>query len=99
MRVTATWDWKDQGWGNLKGQLMVEALRDGEVVAAAGLSPEVAKHDWESKTFDLEAGDFIEHCQPGTVIRVMRYVGGGGGHELFLRNFRLGFIGGNTVFK
>jgi hypothetical protein len=91
MRVE--WEWRDQGWGNQKGNLQLELLRSGEVVGTVGLSTAVARHEWESKTFEIEVGDFIDQCQPATWIRVMRIVGGGGGHELYVRNLRIGFLG------
>lgn len=38
--------WKDQGWGNRKGQFVLQLKRGGEVVAEVGEIPGIAPHTW-----------------------------------------------------
>lgn len=51
---------------------------------------EYALHDWEKKTIMLERGDdVVNKCVRGDVLRVMRNAGGGGGHALYVKNFKM----------
>jgi len=107
VNITASCDWKDQGWGNLKGQLELQLWRPGspknslepiETLCLFG----IAKHHWESIRVELspalptctnqrDAASFFEAVKEGDVIQLWRYVGGGGGHELFVRNLSITF--------
>ena len=95
--------WKDQGWGNRKGELFVRLMRPDP-----GEHPEKGK-DEGSRNMVAERRDFFglaEHTETsarlemdgtesvvggarcGDWYRFMRRVGGGGGHELIVRGFR-----------
>ena len=95
-KVSFSITWKDQGWGNLKGEIFIKLMRaDGH---ASG-SPEeiaekrhvlgVAQHEWSNVKATLGANEpIVNKAQPGDFYRFMRLVGGGGGHQLFVRNFK-----------
>ena len=51
---------------------------------------EVAPHTWEEMTIMLERGDdVVKKCVRGDVLRVMKNEGGGGGHYLWVKNFKM----------
>ena len=88
--------WKDQGWGNRKGEIYMKLMRP----AAEGGEPvEIAKHDrlfGIAEHFEKEAQKVIRGDHPvvakakaGDFYRFMRNAGGGGGHELEGKNFRV----------
>jgi len=91
--IVFTGSWKDQGWGYRKGKLSI-------VSSAAGFpegivsSVEVAPHDWES--FKLEFTPTLFHhyhdncIEEGSDQYELWYrVGGGGGHELFIKDLSI----------
>ena len=89
--------WKDQGWGNRKGEIYMMLMRpaadeEGEPVKIAKYQRLVgiAEH------FEKEAQNVIRADHPvvakakaGDFYRFMRNAGGGGGHELEGKNFRV----------
>jgi hypothetical protein len=97
-RITVEWDWKDQGWGNQKGAMLLQLVRNGAVLFGVDLASQPAKHEWEHGILEIESGSFIENAQPGDKIQIQRYVGGGGGHELFVRNFSIR-LSPEVIFK
>lgn len=91
-RLQIDWDWKDQGIGDRKGCLKLDLLRSDQEVASIDLNlGHAAPHKWEHRTDVVEDGDFLGSFQKGDSLRVQRVVGGGGGHELYVTNFRIGF--------
>jgi len=75
--------WKDQGWGNRKGRIYITGcedldspFKDEDVVCCTDFD---AEHDWKP----LRLQFLVEE---GKRYFVWYKVGGGGGHELFLRN-------------
>lgn len=93
-KIFVEWDWKNKGWGQRKGGLKLVLLRESEKVAEVQLNKEAASHNWSHHVFEMESGEFLESIQPNDTIQVDRWVGGGRGHELYVENFRIGFIGG-----
>ena len=90
LSVQMRFRWKDQGYGNRKGHLWLELLRDGVVIADnleehGGLAP----HEWEDRDVLVSNHDVVRRYQPGDILRVVRNVGGGGGHILKVRKFRM----------
>ena len=83
--------WKDQGWGNRKGKIWLRIIRGSELVLETdpwlcGL----ANHDWEEVTIPLtEEDDIVKKFKPGDHFQIMRDIGGGGGHHLMVRKFKL----------
>eukprot|EP01126_Amoeba_proteus_P040361 TRINITY_DN4301_c0_g1_i1.p1 TRINITY_DN4301_c0_g1~~TRINITY_DN4301_c0_g1_i1.p1 ORF type:complete len:178 (+),score=17.96 TRINITY_DN4301_c0_g1_i1:61-594(+) len=82
-------DWKDQGWGNRKGTLWFRLYRNTSLISKELLmSP--AEHDWQTAQVSLNSGsDLIQKSAAGDRLEVWRYVGCGGGHEMFLKNLRI----------
>lgn len=74
--------WKDQTWGNRKGVLFVSTsdkhLTDDSIVAQSG----IAEHTETALKIEF-------HPKEGENYYLWRYVGGGGGHELKVRNMRV----------
>ncbi|KAH3757312.1 hypothetical protein Pelo_10848 [Pelomyxa schiedti] len=83
-RVKATWRAKDQGWGNLKGKLYLHVTEAG-VARNVDMHPDTVPHEWTDMTFTTPA-DF--RVAPNGSVEFYCSVGGGGGHELFVENFR-----------
>lgn len=95
--------WRDQGWGNRKGELFVKLMRRSDVAVsgASGTGKEsvvvaerrelfgLAEHRETSATVDLnEREGVVSQARPGDWYRFMRRGGGGGGHRLHVRGFR-----------
>ena len=82
--------WKDQGWGNRKGELFVRLMRAEDVIVAErrdffGLAEHVKT---SAKLVMTRADEAVEKAQPGDWYQFMKRVGGGGGHKLIVRGFR-----------
>ena len=95
--------WKDQGWGNLKGEIFVRLMRpskeaksrlpwskkrDPEVVAEKRRVFGIAKHREEDANTEITNDSILKLAEPGDFYRFMRNVGGGGGHTLTVKKFR-----------
>ena len=87
--------WKDQGWGNLKGEMYVTLMRppeeqnhEAEVVAEKRRVFGIAKHSEEKALAEVTTDPIVTLAQPGDFYRFMRIIGGGGGHSLTVRNFK-----------
>ena len=88
--VKMCFKWKDQGWGNQKGNIWLSLVRGDKVIADGhshhgGLAP----HNWAQREVEVVDHDLVKQCVRGDVLRVMRNTGGGGGHSLHVRNFTL----------
>ena len=84
-------EWRDQGWGNRKGRLAVALVRgqSEEVVAlqsTEGLG--VAPHRLGKATAEVNEDDVVTQARPGDFYRFFGNAGGGGGHELVVKNFK-----------
>lgn len=82
---------KDQGWGNRKGRIHLKLEREGKVLHSAHVSgPGDAAHEWEDRTNIIaQDHDLVKESRPGDLLVLHRYVGGGGGHKLFLRRWNM----------
>jgi hypothetical protein len=85
-------DWKDQGWGNRKGQLIIlpfEAVSNDAVIHSG--SSEVLKKAIRSPIAEHHAQNlklsFIP--EPGQNYSIWYRVGGGGGHSLIVQDARI----------
>lgn len=81
--------WRDQGFGNRKGMLrirLLNVLTDEDV--ASSREHGMAEHEetYVSETFSLDHG-LVRRSAEGFRYVVEILVGGGGGHQLFIRDF------------
>jgi len=82
--ILFTCDFKDQGWGNRKGFLYIKELdnADRSKIESSGrtiCSSHLAEHQWTKFSFEFMP-------QIGKVYSIWYKVGGGGGHELCVKN-------------
>ena len=84
-------EWRDQGWGNRKGRLAVALVRgqSEEVVALKGTGGlGVAPHRLGKATAEVNEDKVVTQARPGNFYRFFGNAGGGGGHELVVKNFK-----------
>ena len=110
--------WRDQGYGNKKGEIFVKLMRP-----EAGWSPTppcalrpleeeqiieiaerrqlfgIAEHYWNREHTVICDHPIVSKARPGDFYRFMRYVGGGGGHDLRVRNFRVVATGFRIIYN
>lgn len=102
-KLTMSLVWKDQGWGNLKGEIFVRLMRppqsgrrgrfwhkklDPQMVAEKRRVFGIAKHSEEEAKVEITNDSVLTLAQPGDFYRFMRNMGGGGGHTLTVKKFR-----------
>lgn len=87
--------WQDQGWGNRKGELYLMLMRpvpDGSPVEIAKYPRlfGIAEH-YEKEERKVIAADHpvVAEARARDFYRFMRNAGGGGGHKLKVKNFRV----------
>jgi len=91
--------WKDQGWGNLKGKIVIHLYRNNdknekELISECIPFP-IADHKWRPEYIDINNNNdngIITKSQSNDWIEFFGYVGSGGGHQLFLEDFQACFI-------
>ena len=81
--------WKDQGWGNRKGEVWVQLMRGDDIVAECRDTFGIAKHKEEFARAHISNHQIVQMAQPGDFFRFMRNVGGGGGHQLVVKDFEV----------
>ena len=89
-KLSLSVEWKDQGWGNRKGQIFVSLVqgRSKQIVAERLQPLGIALHHWDTATAELTDDQIVTQAQQGDFYRFTRNAGGGGGHELKVKNFR-----------
>jgi len=92
-KVTISAEWKDQDHGNKKGRMQI-ALRRGTAIVAEedlfGLCRENGASGWRKVTKSLSPGSskVVSQAKADDKLALMYKVGGGGGHQLHIRNFQ-----------
>ena len=88
--LSLSMEWKDQGWGNRKGEIFVSLVRgaSGQVVAERRGPLGIAPHKWDTSKAELTDDKVVTEARPGDFYRFTRNAGGGGGHRLTVKNFR-----------
>lgn len=83
-------EWKDQGWGNRKGEIFVSLVRGRlEQIVAERRGPlGIAPHEWSSSAVELKEDKVVTEAKQGDFYRFTRNAGGGGGHQLIVKNFK-----------
>mmetsp|Transcript_20130 Transcript_20130/g.25499 ORF Transcript_20130/g.25499 Transcript_20130/m.25499 type:complete len:134 (-) Transcript_20130:110-511(-) len=87
-KLRAKWTWKDQGWGNKKGSIRVLLIRDGEVLATQAIGG-IAGHEDSKHSDTFRKGHLIDNSACGDTLKFQYLIGGGGGHSLHIKNFKL----------
>ena len=92
--ATISANWRDQGWGNRKGNVYIQLMRpkrnsDKPTVVIQHFDLlGTAPHEMEKVVKVLSVDDpIIDMIKPGDYFRFMKNVGGGGGHRLIVRHF------------
>mmetsp|Transcript_42185 Transcript_42185/g.98966 ORF Transcript_42185/g.98966 Transcript_42185/m.98966 type:complete len:832 (+) Transcript_42185:82-2577(+) len=92
--VTIATEWKDQDFGNRKGRIQACLSRGSEIVAEEdlfGICRDNGASGWKMVTRTLDAQcAVVSESKPGDLLLFRYNVGGGGGHELHIRNFKAG---------
>lgn len=90
-RLTMSVVWKDQGWGNQKGEIFLSLMRGrpSEVIVEKRKPLGIAPHKQEKATAELRDHTIVTLAQPGDYYRFTRNAGGGGGHQLSVKNFKV----------
>lgn len=92
-KLSLSVSWNDQGWGNRKGELFLKLIRrDGSgenIVAEHRRLFGIAEHMETRASVVIENHPVVKQARPGDFYRFMRNAGGGGGHRLIVRNFRV----------
>jgi len=85
-------EWKDQDWGNKKGRIRVFLQRGPAELYVRdifGVCRADGRTGWKKVCRVFNGKDnLVANAQPGDRVEVQYLVGGGGGHELYVRNFR-----------
>ena len=84
--------WEDQGYGNRKGQVWLQLVREGEVVADSreqfpALAPHCEGSELERREVEVVGHPVVRLAARGDTLRVARNIGGGGGHSLTVSQF------------
>ena len=104
-KLTLSLKWTDQGWGNRKGEIFMKLMRpvasggrrggtsrrgsDTQEVAEKRRIFGIAKHQEETAKTEISDDPVVALAKRGDFYRFMRNAGGGGGHSLTVKNFRV----------
>ena len=104
-RAEMSVEWKDQGWGYSKGYIFIHLIRGEETVVETAHSCRFfnapAPHKYElhtcilsddidtNKRSNLRCNGLLKESQKGDILRFFLNCGGGGGHELWVKNFQM----------
>ena len=94
-RAIVEFDWKDQGWGNQKGNLSLRLMSPGgDEKVSHNLTPNICPHTWEHIRVDLKkTAPVIEQATEGCWYKLVANIGSGGGFELYVQDFVLSLAG------
>ncbi len=87
--------WKDQGYGNRKGEIFLQLMRQTNTSSSPVVVAEkrrvfgIAEHHEMKANAELRDDPVIKLAKPGDFYRFMRNAGGGGGHSLTVKKFRV----------
>ena len=93
--IKMNFQWKDLGWGNQRGQIWIQLMRNGKVLADTredyfALAPHMNRGDeLEDREVVIRGHPVVDLLERGDRLRFMRNVGGGGGHSLTVRQFKV----------
>ena len=79
-RITMSYRWK-QGWGNSKGMLWMDVVRNGVTIASSYKDFfDCAPQEWETEDVVISS-HVVDKIRKGDVLQFMRYVGWGLGRR------------------
>eukprot|EP00928_Gymnodinium_smaydae_P097807 TRINITY_DN8946_c0_g1_i1.p1 TRINITY_DN8946_c0_g1~~TRINITY_DN8946_c0_g1_i1.p1 ORF type:complete len:601 (+),score=96.21 TRINITY_DN8946_c0_g1_i1:43-1845(+) len=88
--IKVSFTWKDQGWGNQKGALDIRLYRGSTKIADQRINDSAAPHSWDKVTKKLSKDmPVVSKARAGDNLRMRYLVGGGGGHELHVKQLRI----------
>ena len=99
--VAMSFLWADQGYGNRKGQVWLQLVREGEVIADCrkqfpALAPHCDRsaggHELDRREVEVVGHPVVSLAVRGDTLRVARNIGGGGGHRLNVRQFNMTIV-------
>ncbi len=94
-KLSLSVQWKDQGFGNRKGELFIQLMRNTDASDSPTVVAEkrgvfgIAEHEMKKANAELTNDPVVTLTQPGDFYRFMRNAGGGGGHSLTVKNFKV----------
>mmetsp|Transcript_44532 Transcript_44532/g.71313 ORF Transcript_44532/g.71313 Transcript_44532/m.71313 type:complete len:237 (-) Transcript_44532:109-819(-) len=87
--ISGSVTWKDQGWGNYKGHVLLQLVRGGVVKETRSMFG-VAGHSTTTRSVSNAVCLFSTHrFRAGDTLRLVMNIGGGGGHQLYIYNFNM----------
>lgn len=81
--------WKDQGWGNQKGDVFITLMRGKEEIATKYKPLGIAPHNYTADSTVLAYHSILSESREGDHYKFTRNAGGGGGHKLLVKNYRV----------
>ena len=89
--IDISFEWRDQGYGYRKGYIWLKIIRAGETVfESSNYLLGTAPHSWMQVHTQLTGHyDIVRRFKPGDRYQFMRNIGGGGGHSLHVKNFKV----------
>ncbi len=94
-KLSLSVQWIDQGWGNRKGELFIQLMRNTDASDSPTVVAEkrgvfgIAEHEMKKANAELTNDLVVKLTRPGDFYRFMRNAGGGGGHSLTVKNFKV----------
>lgn len=84
--------WRDQGWGNQKGDIFITLMR-GRIrkkeIATKYHPLGIAPHKEASDHTILTDDPIVNEAREGDYYKFTRNAGGGGGHQLIVKNYKV----------
>jgi len=92
-KLSLSVNWQDQGWGNRKGELFLKLMRPVGTKQPVKVAEHrqlfgIAEHYEKASQIVITDHPVVNRAKKGDFYRFMRNAGGGGGHQLRVKNFR-----------
>ena len=87
LKISVTW--RDQGWGNRKGDVFFFLKRGSATIAEKHQTLGIAPHQEEYAHTLISDEPIVTKVEPGDHYEFQRNPGGGGGHRLIVKNYKV----------